>query len=104
MSIEALKEKFVPKYQEMGYVKFYRFLIMYALTKLVNIEKQTYKGITPELEFLNCYDQLIILYRREGEEVYLDMARTFRRAAHKIYRIMLKKNMTAHNPKFLNLV
>lgn len=104
MSVEALKEKFVPQYLLVGDIKFYRFLLLYALNKLIYIEKGSYKGMSPELELLSYYDQLIILYRKEGEEVYLDMARSFRRAAHKVYRVMLKKKMTIRNAKFLNLV
>lgn len=104
MSVEALKKEFVPKYLAAGEPRFYRFLIIYALNKLMYIEKGTYKGASPELEFINYYDQFIILYRREGEEIYLDLARVFRRAAHKIYRVMLKKKMTEKNIKFLNLV
>jgi len=104
MSVEALKKEFVPKYLAAGESKFYRFLLLYALNKLVYIEKGTYKGISPELELMGYYDQFIILYRREGEEVYLDLGRVFRRAAHKIYRVMLKKKMTEKNIKFLNLV
>lgn len=104
MSVEALKKEFVPKYLAAGEPKFYRFLLFYALNKLIYIESGTYKGTSPELEFMEYYNRFIILYRREGEEVYLDLARVFRRAAHKIYRAMLKKNMTERNPKFLNLV
>jgi hypothetical protein len=104
MSVEGLKKEFVPKYQAVGESKFYRFLLLYALNKLIFIEKGSFKGVSPETEFLDYYDQFIILYRREGEEVYLDLARVFRRAAHKIYRIMLKKKMTEKNPRFLNLV
>lgn len=104
MSVEALKREFVPKYLAAGELKFYRFLLFYALNKMVYIEKGVYKGKSPEIDFLDYYDQFIILYRREGEEVYLDLARVFRRAAHKIYRVMLKKNLTERNPRFLNLV
>jgi len=104
MSAEALKKQFVPKYLATGELKFYRFLLLYALNKLIHIEKGSFKGKTPELEFLDYYDQFIFLYRREGEEVYLDLARVFRKAAHKVYRVMLKKNMTERNVKFLNLV
>jgi hypothetical protein len=104
MSVEALKKNFVPKYLATGERKFYRFLILYALNKLIYIEKGSFKGKPPELEFLDYYDQFIILYRREGEEVYLELARVFRRVAHKVYRVMLKKNMTERNAKFLNLV
>jgi DUF1680 family protein len=104
MSVEALKKEFVPKYLATGEPKFYRFLLLYALNKLIYIEKGSFKGKSPELEFLDIYDQFIILYRREGEEVYLDLARVFRRAGHKVYRVMRKKNMTERNLRFLNLV
>lgn len=104
MSVEALKKNFVPKYLATGEQKFYRFLLLYALNKLIYIEKDFFKGKSPELEFLDYYEQFIILYRREGEEVYLELARVFRRAAHKVYRVMLKKSMTERNAKFLNLV
>lgn len=104
MSVEVLKKAFVPKYLADGELKFYRALLPYALNKLIQIEGGLYKGLSPELEFLEYYDQFMILYRREGEEVYLNMARIFRKAAHKIYRTMLKKNLSQSNPKFLNLV
>lgn len=104
MGVDVLKQEFVPKYLANGDQKFYRFLLLYAVNKLIAIEKDVYKGEVPNLEFLNYYDRFIILYRREGDEVYLQVARVFRKAAHKIYRIMLKKKMTEPNPKFLNLV
>ena|SRR5271170_2786168 len=105
MSAELLKEKFVPKYIEAGEPnKFYRFLLFYALNKMVLIEQGFLKEGSPDVAFLDCYDQFIILYRREGEEHYLEIARAFRRAAHKIYRVLLKKNLTTYNPRFLNLV
>lgn len=104
MGQDVLKQEFVPKYLSNGEPKFYRFLLLYALNKLIAIESGVYKGELPNLEFLNYHDRFIILYRREGDEVYLQVARVFRKAAHKIYRIMLKKKMTAVNDKFLNLV
>jgi hypothetical protein len=104
MSVDVLKETFIPKYLATGEEKFYRFLLLYALNKLIAIEKGVYNGEIPNLEFLDYYNRFIILYRRENEEVYLQVARIFRKAGHKIYRIMLKKNMTEINPKFLNLV
>jgi hypothetical protein len=107
MSVEALKKDFVPKYLAAGEEKFYRFLLLFALNKLIFINKvgkDSFKGESPELEFLDYYDQFIILYRREGEEIYLDLARVFRKAGHKVYRVMLKKKMTERNNRFLNLV
>jgi hypothetical protein len=104
MSVDMLKQEFVPKYLAAGEQKFYRFLLIYAINKLIAIQQDTYKGEVPSLEFLSYCDRFIILYRREGDEVYLQVARLFRKAAHRIYRIMLKKKMTEINPKFLNLV
>ena len=108
MSVEALKKEFVPKYLTAGEPKFYRYLLLYALNKLIfmgKIGKDSFKGKSPELEFLDYYDQFIILYRREGEEIYLDLARVFRKAGHKVYRVMLKKKMIEKNTeRFLNLV
>lgn len=107
MSVEALKKEFVPKYLAAGEPKFYRFLLLYALNKLIYMNKfgkDSFKGKSPETEFLDYYDQFIILYRREGEEIYLDLARVFRRAGHKVYRVMLKKKLTERNNRFLNLV
>lgn len=104
MNIEVLKKQFIPKYLGGGEEKFYSFLIYYALNKLVAIEKGAPIGLPPDLEFLDYYEQFIILYRREGDEICLKVAKLFRKAAHRIYRIMLKKDMTSRNAKFLNLV
>jgi hypothetical protein len=104
MSIDGLKEELVPKFVANGEQKFYRSIIFLAIKKLIATEKGHYKGIPPHLEYLDYYDRFIILYRREGDDVYLNIARMLRKAAHKIYRIMLKKNMAVSNAKFLNLV
>lgn len=111
MSVDILKQEFVPKYLAAGEDRFYRFLLTYAINKLIGIEKQATdkKSISveitpPDLELLEYYEKFLVLYRREGEETYLEIATLFRKAAHRIYRIMLKKNMTVPNAKFLHLV
>jgi hypothetical protein len=104
MSADTLKKQFVPKYLSSGEAKFYNSLLFYAVGKLMAIDKKEYNGISPNLELLEYHDQFIILYRREGEEIYLEIAKVFRKAAHKIYRIMLKKQLSPRNGKFLNLV
>lgn len=104
MSFEVLKEEIVPKFVANGEYKFYRSIIVLALQKLIATEKGLYKGIPPHLEYLDYHDRFIILYRREGDEIYLSIAKMLRKAAHKIYRIMLKKKMTTHNSRFLTLV
>lgn len=104
MSADVLKNEFVPKFLAVGEHKFYRYQLVNALTQMMSMEKGLYKGLSPELVLLNGHDQFLILYRREGERVYLDLARVFRRVSHKVYRLMLKKGMTQRNSKFLNLV
>lgn len=104
MSEETIKKEFLTKYVKDGEEKFYKFLITSAVNKLISIMEGKYKGKSPELEFMDYHDQFIILYRREGESVYFDLAKLFRKAAHKTYRVMLKKNLTPRNAKFLNLV
>lgn len=104
MSTEVLKTEFVPQYLAAGENKFYRLLITYSLKKLIYLQKSKCKIQSPELDLLDTHNQFIILYKREGEEIYLDLARIFRKAGHKIYRIMLKNNMTKMNNRFLNLV
>lgn len=104
MSVDGLKENYVPQFISNGEDRFYRSLLFLALNKLVLINKGMYKGTPPHLEYLEYYDRFIILHRREGDEVYLQIAKMLRKAAHRIYRIMLKKKMTSPNMKFLNLV
>ncbi len=98
------KTEILAKYLSIGEEKFYKFLLVQAITKLISIESGSYKGISPEIEFLAFSDKFITLYRREGDQNYLIIAKLFRRSAHKIYRIMLKKSLTTHNSKFLNVV
>ena len=104
MTTETLKKEFIPKFLTVGEPKFYRFLLLYALNKLIELEKGDYKGTSPELELLNYYERFLVLYRREGEDIYLDLARVFRKSANKIYRVMLKKELTETDNRFLNLV
>lgn len=104
MSVKALKKEFVSKYLTEGESKFYRYLLFDAINKLIHIESGTYNGISPEMELIKYYEQFITLYRREGEETYLDLSRIFRKAAHKIYRVLLKKKLIEKNLTFLNLV
>lgn len=105
MAESLLNKDFIEKYNSVGQQKFYRFLLTYAINKLIKIRDGEYKGSSsPELEFLDYSEKFLRLSRREGDVIYLDISRIFRKAAHKIYRIMLKKHMTERNIKFLNLV
>jgi hypothetical protein len=102
MQTDNIKKLFINKYAAVGEEKFYKFLITYALNRIV---ETTIKGNqNPAMELMEYYDMFLKLYRREGDEIYLDLARQFRKAGHKIYRIILKKGLTEKNAKFLNIV
>jgi hypothetical protein len=101
---KTVKNDFVEKYQAVGELRFHKFLLSYAVNKLIKIEAGDIKSGSPELEFLTYSEKFLQLYRRENEEVFLEMSSVFRRTAHQIYWMMLKKGLTERNSKFLNLV
>lgn len=96
---DDVKKLFISKYSLVGHDSFYSFLINYATNKV--LEK---KDISPEIELLNYYDRFLLLYRQEKKDIYIEIAKAFRRAAHKVYRIRLKRKETYKSKKFLNLV
>jgi phage antirepressor YoqD-like protein len=104
MNLDLLKKDFLAKYIAIGESRFYKFLLAFGIARLVEIENKTYSGISPDLDLLKYYDGFIILFRREGNPEYIKIAKLFRKAAHKINRIMLEKNMTTKSTKFLTLV
>jgi len=108
---EEAKKLFVSKFSSFGNEKFYKFLLNYAVNRLISNDelKKTNPqdpppGLSPEAELIDYHDRFLVLYRREHEIVYLEIAKLFRKAAHKIYRIMLKKDMIKRDNRFLNLV
>ena len=105
MSIEGLKREYVPKYLANGDDKFYRSLLVLAINKLVLLNQGAYKKApAPHLEYLDYCDWFLVLYRREGDDTYLKIARVLRKVAHKLYRVLLKKKLTPLSARFLNLV
>lgn len=104
MSTKEIKGELVPMFIANGEHKFYNGIILLGLKKLIAIEKGDYKGSPPNIEYLDYHDKFIILYRQEGEDMYLNMAKMFRKAGNKLYRIMLKKEMTTTDFKFLNVI
>lgn len=99
---ENIKKLFISKFSAVGEEKFYKFLITYALNRIVENDKKA--NYNPALELMDYYDMFLKLYKREADQIYLDLARQFRRAAHKIYRLSLKKGLIDKNNKFLNMV
>lgn len=105
MSVDVTqKNDHISKYHAIGEQRFYRNLLCYAINKLIKIRDEEYPGTSPELEFLEHSERFLFLYRREADPTYLEISKLFRKAAHKIYRMMLKKGMTNKNLKFLNIV
>ena len=94
----------VAKYNSIGETKFYSFLLSDAIVKLVGLQSGTYSGISPEIELLNNSEKYLQLYRREDVDTYLAISRVYRKAGHKIYRLLLKKGIINKSKKFLNVV
>ena len=101
MLSESTKKLFVNKYLSIGEDKFYAFLLNYSNNK---INESDTEGGNPALELIEYYTTFLKLYRKEGDTIYLDLAKLFRKAAHKIYRTALKKGLVNRNLKFLNLI
>jgi hypothetical protein len=104
MSGDFAKTLYIERYHSVGEYRFYRFLLHYAVSKLIKITNGEYRGTSPEIELLDYSDRFLKLYRREPQEVLLELSRIFRKAAHKIYRLMLKRQMITTNVSFLNVV
>lgn len=111
MLTEEIKKVFLTKYSSFGNDKFYKFLINYAVNRIVSnqeLKEEDYNSdltiLSPEIELLDYHDKFLILYRHESAPAYLDIAKVFRKAANKVYRILLKKSMVEKNGRFLNLV
>lgn len=100
---EQIKELFLSKYTKVGEDKFYKFLWTYALNRIVSPPNQ---GVAnPAIELIEYYKMFLTLYRREGNPIYLKLSRQFRKAAHKIYFIMLDKGlMEVDKERFLNVI
>jgi len=97
-------ELFIEKFKSIGNDRFYSFLLTYAINKLIKIKANNFEGISPEIEFLEYAERFLQLYRRENNAIHLDLSRTFRRAGHKIYRLMRKQNLINKNSRFLQAV
>lgn len=100
-----IKRDFALKYQSVGADRFYRSLLSSAIFKMVAYLEQPEKmNKMPDIELLELYERFVIYYRREGNEEYLEIAKICRKAAHKVYRALLRQKLVEKNLKFLNLV
>jgi hypothetical protein len=99
-----LKKDHLTTFLTLGDEKFYNLLLFISVSKLVYLQKNSLKDKSPEIEFLDYYEENLTLYRRNGEQIYLDLAKIFRRAANKVYRSLLKKKLIKRSDKFLNVI
>lgn len=95
------KNIFLTKYKDFGEEKFYEFLIEYGKERTKNLDKRT---ISPADELLGYSDNFIETYRKDNDNIYLQMSKIFRKAAHAIHRIMINSGKQAKSAKFLRLV
>lgn len=96
------KQVFVQRFEADGPEEFYIFLVHYVDTRIKDGSGN--KAISPEMELINYSDQFLQIFRRENKEIYREISRCFRRAAHKAYRKLLRKKIIKKNTKFLRLV
>lgn len=105
MKTNALKHDWINKYRSVGHDRFFKFLLAFGTDRLIQIKSgEPTTAISPETEFLEYYEHFLVLFRRSGEEDYLNLAKIFRRAAHKIYRLGLQQKILKRNAKFLQVV
>lgn len=101
--VDVVKHEFVDRFRAVGRDRFYNFILTFGVDKLVRI-RDGQKMLSPEVEFLDYYDKFLMLYRRGLDEDYLELAKLFRKAAHKIYRVGIKQKLIDRSTRFLNLV
>jgi hypothetical protein len=104
MSADAIKSNYVEKYNAVGERQFYKFLLSYAVERMVKAKNGEKGSVSPEVEFLERAEKFLHFYRQDNQDIYLNISRIFRKAAHKIYRLCLKNGTIKRNNKFLNLV
>lgn len=101
---DKLKLVFFAKYQKMGPLGFYKYLLSNAAKQMVLIKNDEYKGILPHVELLNFYEKSLVLFRRDNNQHIFEMAKTFRRAAHKIYRMMINCSLAKFDGRFITRI
>ena len=95
----------VKEYLTNGESKLYKNLLSQAVKEIVLLmDKNNNYKIYPEKRLLSMSDKFLAQYRINGDDAYLIISKIFRRAAHKIYRLLLKKHLITKNDSFLNLV
>jgi hypothetical protein len=100
---QQIKELFVSKYSSVGDEAFFDFLLHYGNSR-IDLFRQNAADISPDTELMQFYFIFLDLYRGEDNDIYLDMAKQFRRAAHYIHWDMNSIGLPTNKDGFLNLV
>lgn len=88
-----------------GESKLYNSLLSQSVKQIILLMNEDKKNkIYPDKMLLTMSNKFLKQYRISGDESYLKISKILRRAAHKIYRVLLKKHLVAKNNDFLNLV
>jgi len=103
---KKFKSFFYDKYNKMGDYNFYNYLVTYCNGKISLIEESKYSDIYPHIEMMKYHDMAIKLFRVENykDNILIKLAKIFRKVAHKVYRLMLKKQLIEKNYLFLTEV
>lgn len=101
---DNFKNTLVKIYIEKGEKAFYNKLLSDSVKKITFLLKDGTPNNFPDAELLSISEVFLYYYRMEGEEVYLEISKVCRKAAHKLYRVLLKRHLVKKNSNFLNLV
>jgi hypothetical protein len=96
---DEICQDYIAMLKKHGEEGLYRRTVGAGFLRLTKIEN-------PDLEALDYSDAFFILYRRTGEDMYFSIGRSLRRAAHTIYRELLRQNKTKklNFKRFLNVI
>lgn len=97
------KVDYVGRYRSLGEERFHKYLLSESVQKILRMKDGSHSGTSPEIELLDHSEKFLQLYRRKNDIIHLDLARLFRRAAHRVYRILIRMQLTKKNDRFLNL-
>lgn len=96
---QTLCQDYVTMLKKYGEEGLYRRTIGAGFLRLAKIED-------PDVEIMDYSDSFFALYRRTGEEEYFSIGKALRRAAHAIYRELMRqnKNKKPDFQRFLNAI
>ena len=95
----ALQKTYLESDKLNGSDKFYSKILYFGMTE-ISVQKNYFVADV----LLTLSKAFLASYRRENDEDLLEISKIIRKAAHKLYRVLLKMELTSINAKFLNKV